>query len=133
MELTQIKNLLIDLFDKDFTITTRQRPLVYMRAVYYRLCKDFTPYSLTDIGASVDKDHASVIYGLKTFKQFKLWEEDYYLDVYAKARLEIKNKYNFGNPYIHKTYREKYNDLLLKHILLKEKYHKIKTTLEKIS
>ena len=71
MELTQIKNLLIDLFNNDFTKQNRQRHNVYQRAVYYRLCRDLTPHALTDIGATINKGHASVIHGLKLYRNFK--------------------------------------------------------------
>lgn len=133
MELKLIKSLLIDLFNKDFSLKARQRPLVYMRAVYFKLCRDFTPYTTTEIGASVNRDHATVLHGLKLFKLLKEWGDDYYLEIYTKARLFIKQNYKFGNPHLKKSYKEKYTELLLKHILLKEKYKKIKTTIEKIS
>lgn len=133
MELTLIKNLLIDLFNKDFSVKSRQRPLVYMRAIYFKLCKDFTPYTTTDIGASVGRDHATVLHGLKLFKLLREWNEEYYIEIYTQARILMKQKYKFANPDLKKSYRKRYNELLLKHILLKEKYHKIKTTLEKIS
>ena len=42
--------ILIDLFDNDFSQPNRQRHNVYQRAVYFRLCRDLTPYALTDIG-----------------------------------------------------------------------------------
>jgi len=133
MELTLIKNLLIDLFKKDFSLKSRQRPLVYMRAIYFKLCRDFTNYTTTEIGASVKRDHATVLHGLKLFKLLKEWNDEYYLDIYTQARLVIKQNYKFGNPFLKKSYKEKYTELLFKHILLKEKYKKIKTTLEKIS
>lgn len=126
MELTQIKSLLIDLFKNDFANAGRQRPSVYQRAIFYRLCRDFTPYCLTDIGAVVGRDHASVIHGLKVFKNLKLWKEQAYLDIYSKARKKLKQDMNCANPHLNKSYEEKYKELLLKHILLKEKFYKLK-------
>lgn len=126
MELSQIKNLLIDLFNNDFTKQNRQRHNVYQRAVYYRLCRDLTPYALTDIGATINKDHASVLHGLKLYKNFKDWGEEAYIAIYKKARLQLKQKYEFANPHLKMTYEEKYKELLMHHIILKEKYYKLK-------
>ena len=132
MELNQIKNLLIDLFNNDFSKKNRQRHNVYQRAVFFRLCRDLTPYSLNDIGAAIDKDHASVLHGLKLFKNFKDWGEHIYLSIYNKARLQLKEKYDFANPHANMTIEERYRELFMNHIMLKEKYYKTKQELEKI-
>ncbi len=132
MELNQIKNLLIDLFKNDFSSPNRQRHNVYQRAVFFRLCRDLTPYALTDIGAIINKDHASVLHGLKLFKNFKHWNEDRYLAIYNEARLRLKEKFNFANPHLETTLEDRYKELFLNHILLKEKYYKAKLELDKI-
>jgi len=133
METTQIKKILITLFDNDFTLPGRDRSNVYQRAVYYKLCRDFTRCSTIDIGRSVNRDHATVLHGLKLFLNLTLWKEDDYLDIYEQAREKIKTKIHRKNPYLRKTYKQKYQQLLFKHILLKEKHAKLKTTLEKIT
>jgi len=132
MELNQIKNILIDLFKNDFSKKNRQRHNVYQRAVFFRLCRDLTPYALTDIGAVIDKDHASVLHGLKLFKNFKIWGEDIYLSIYNEARLKLKERYNFANPHANMTVEERYKELFMNHIILKEKYYKTKEELNKI-
>ena len=132
MELNQIKNMLIDLFKNDFSKKNRQRHNVYQRAVFFRLCRDLTPYALTDIGAVLDKDHASVLHGLKLFKNFKIWGEDIYLSIYNEARLKLKERYNFANPHANMTVEERYKELFMNHIILKEKYYKTKEELNKI-
>jgi hypothetical protein len=132
MELTQIKSLLIDLFNNDFSKKNRQRHNVYQRAVYFRLCRDLTPYSLSDIGATIEKDHASVLHGLKLFKNFKYWGEDIYLSIYNQARVKLKQKYDFANSHSKLSTEDKYNELLMHHILLKQKYHNVRQELEKI-
>ena len=63
-----IKNCVVEYTQLDITSTSRKRPYVYARALYFQLSRDFTPHSLQDIGAMVNKDHASVLHGLKTFK-----------------------------------------------------------------
>ena len=132
MELNQIKSILIDLFKNDFSKKNRQRHNVYQRAVFFRLCRDLTPYALTDIGAVLDKDHASVLHGLKLFKNFKIWGEDIYLSTYNEARLKLKERYNFANPHANMTVEERYKELFMNHIILKEKYYKTKEELNKI-
>jgi len=132
MELNQIKNILIDLFKNDFSKKNRQRHNVYQRAVFFRLCRDLTPYALTDIGAVIDKDHASVLHGLKLFKNFKIWGEDVYLSIYNEARLKLKERYNFANPHANMTVEERYKELFMNHIILKEKYYKTKQELDKM-
>ena len=133
METIQIKKILITLFDNDFTLPGRDRSNVYQRAVYYKLCRDFTRCSTIDIGRSVNRDHATVLHGLKLFLNLTLWKEDKYLEVYSEARDKITDQLTKTNGYLRKTYKQKYQQLLFKHILLKEKHAKLKTTLEKIT
>jgi len=132
MELNQIKSILIDLFQNDFSKKNRQRHHVYQRAVFFRLCRDLTPYALTDIGAVIDKDHASVLHGLKLFKNFKDWGEDIYLSIYNEARLKLKQRYDFANPHLNMTVEQRYKELFMNHIILKEKYYKTKQELDKM-
>ena len=132
MELNQIKSILIDLFQNDFSKKNRQRHNVYQRAVFFRLCRDLTPYALTDIGAVIDKDHASVLHGLKLFKNFKDWGEDIYLSIYNEARLKLKQRYDFANPHLNMTVEQRYKELFMNHIILKEKYYKTKQELDKM-
>ena len=129
----QIQKLLIKLFENDFRVKSRKRDNVYQRAIYFKLCEDFTRGSLTDIGNSVGLDHATVIHSRKIFNNLKLWKEQEYLDIYANARRILKNRIGNNRRYLRKTYKQKYSELLLRHINLKQNYVEIKTELEKIS
>jgi hypothetical protein len=133
MEMFHIKKLLIKLFNNDFTVKSRRREIVYQRAVYYKLCMDYTCNSLSVIGESVDINHATVIHGLKIFKNLEFWKEDEYLDIYKEAKRRIETRRITQKSYQRKTYKQKYSDLLMRHINLKQNYAEIKTTLEKIS
>jgi hypothetical protein len=133
MEMKPIQKLLIKLFDNNFTLPTRNRENVYQRAVYYKLCRDFTRYSTIDIGNSINRNHATVLHGLKLFMCLITWKEDKYLDVYKEARIKLTDKLNKNKSWRNKTYKQKYQQLLFKHILLKEKHAKLKTRLEKIT
>ena len=81
-ELETIKEYVNSSLKIDITDGRRQRSYVYGRALYYQLCKDFTTHSLSDIGSVVNKDHASVLHGLKIFKNFRAWDETYLLQLY---------------------------------------------------
>lgn len=133
MEMIRIQKLLIKLFENDFRIRSRKRKNVYQRAVYFKLCEDFTTCSLTDIGESVGLDHATVIHSRKIFNNLKLWKEDEYLEIYANAKRILKNRIGNNRRYLRKTYKQKYNELLFRHINLKQNYFEIKSELEKIS
>lgn len=133
MQMIQIQKLLIKLFKNDFRIRSRKRENVYQRAIYFKLCEDFTKCSLTDIGNSVGLDHATVIHSRKIFENLKFWKEDFYLDTYKEGKRILRNRTGNNRKYIHKTYKQKYIDLLHRHINLRKNYTQIKTQLEKIS
>lgn len=46
------------------TRNTRQREYVEARALYFKLCRDFTSKSWFDIGKTLDKNHATVIHAV---------------------------------------------------------------------
>lgn len=133
MQMIQIQKLLIKLFQNDFRIRSRKRENVYQRAIYFKLCEDFTRCSLTDIGNSVGLDHATVIHSRKIFENLKFWKEDDYLDIYQEGKRILRNRIGSNRRYIHKTYKQKYRDLLNRHINLRKNYVQIKTELKKIS
>ena len=70
-ELEMIKEYVNSALKIDIKDGRRQRSYVYGRALYFQLSKDFTTHSLSDIGSVVNKDHASVLHGLKIFKNFR--------------------------------------------------------------
>lgn len=57
----------------------RRREYVYKRAIFYQVARRLTGASLSDIGAFIDRDHATVLHGLKRFKIDI--EEGYGIDV----------------------------------------------------
>ena len=62
-----IKKAVQSAFNTQIHIPSREREIVYMRAIYYKLCKEFTFESLYSIGKQVNRHHATVLFGLKTF------------------------------------------------------------------
>ena len=67
MNLIIIKNAVQNRFNTFLDVKSRERDIVYKRAIYYKLAKEFTKEPLYKIGQEVNKDHATVIHGLKTF------------------------------------------------------------------
>jgi len=132
MKLELIEDLVVKEFQNDFTIPVRTQQNVYQRAIYYRICREFTNKTIKDIGYSIGRDHATVLHGIKLFKNFEMWGEYKLLDSYAK----IKNKVQENQD---KKYRsalnrkQTYKLLLNQYINLKEKNYKLKQSLQKIS
>jgi hypothetical protein len=62
--LQTIKEYVNNLYGLDIVKDTRKREYVDARALYYKLCKDLTKCTLTVIGNSVNRDHASVLHAL---------------------------------------------------------------------
>lgn len=55
---------------KDISEPTRKREYIQARSIYYKLCRIYIPNaSLSFIGKNIDKCHATVLHGLKIFKE----------------------------------------------------------------
>ena len=110
------------------TISKRKRTAehVYARAVYYKLARELTHYPLTHIGVLVNKDHACVLHGLKTFELLKHWNETSYIKPYERMFMELKNDFYFNDIADGKN-KDKYYALLNHHIELKQKYNDLRT------
>ena len=76
----------------DLLENTRQRENVYARNVVFKLARELTLLSLSKIGKALNKDHATVIHGIKQFEVIRMYEPQFYA-VY----LNIKGKYETGN------------------------------------
>ena len=107
----------------DISKDTRKREYVYARAIYFKLAKEFAHETLSSIGESVGRDHASVIHGLYVFDVIVL-HNDSILNSYTKIRNKIfeeteddLRKYNREN-----YYKIKYEQLLEEHQELQRKY-----------
>lgn len=65
---------------------TRQRQYVLVRSLYYKLAREYTVHSLAKIGKAFNKDHATVLHGLKVFDTVKMYEPKLY-DLYNNFKL----------------------------------------------
>jgi hypothetical protein len=60
-----IKDYVNNLYNLDIEKDTRKREYVDARTFYYKLCRDLTKCSLSNIGESVGRDHCAVLHALK--------------------------------------------------------------------
>jgi hypothetical protein len=67
MERETIEKLVTSSTKIDINTKRRQREIVEARALYYKLCKEYTFSTLSQIGKSVGKDHTTVLWGLQNF------------------------------------------------------------------
>jgi hypothetical protein len=70
---------------------TRTRDMAYARAVYYKLAKRYTVQPLSSIGKLVDRDHATVLHGLKLFDEAVMYSEPLKV-VYESFSVNVENK-----------------------------------------
>jgi hypothetical protein len=70
----------------DLKKPTRKRQYVLVRSLYYKLAREYTVHSLAKIGEMFNKDHATVLHGLKVFDTVKMYEPKLY-DLYNNFKL----------------------------------------------
>ena len=70
MEMNLIKELVEKETGIDITEKTHKRPVVYARAMYFKLCRDKTNHNLHEIGESVGRHHTSVLHAIR-----EVWPE----------------------------------------------------------
>ena len=79
------KELINEIVDQYFELKintpTRKRPYIEARAVYYKLCREFTNLTLENIGWDFGKNHATVLNGIRQ------------LDNWMNHDSRIKNNY----------------------------------------
>ena len=123
ISLADIKHFVENELKLNISRNTRKREYVYARAIFFKLCKEFSHQTLSNIGEFVGRDHASVIHGLYVFDVIAL-HKDSILNSYTKIRNKIfeeteddLRKYNREN-----YYKIKYKQLLEQHQELQNRY-----------
>jgi len=114
MNKQMIKEIVDNYFELNLKRNTRKRQYVEARAIFYKLCREFTKLSLEEIGKQVDRDHASVLHGIRSLNN---WVE---YDNRIKNNLRIlRNKVrNFEDE--KDTVIELDESIVLKYVQLKE-------------
>jgi hypothetical protein len=77
----QIKNIVEKHTKLKITNPTRKRQYVEARSIYYKLLREYTRLTLSEIGKYVKKHHATVLHGINA------------LDFLSKKDVILKNKY----------------------------------------
>ena len=83
MTLQEIKDYICE---EGLDTKSRKREVVYRRIYLYKYLQQMEGLTLTAIGKMFNKDHATVIHGLKTFDNVKLYED--FMD-YTRKEFEI--------------------------------------------
>jgi len=89
-ELTEIKQIVELYSSKAIDEETRKQNIVFIRAIYYRLARTLTLESLNSIGRVLNKNHATVLHGLKIFPS--VYKIKKYKNLYLKCYENLQNK-----------------------------------------
>ena len=97
--LKEIRSIVEQEFNLNLKNKTRKQEYVFARAVYYKLCKEITKNSYDDIGKTLDKDHATVLHGVRMFDNFLVQKAFYKneLSIYNKV-MEVYTDESDKNP-----------------------------------
>lgn len=71
LHIKKIKELVKQEYGYDVDSPTRKREVVEARAMFYSILKNFSNLTLASIARTVDKNHATVLHGLKNFEQWR--------------------------------------------------------------
>lgn len=100
MKPSEIIRAINELFEINIKSTSRHKEAVYARFIYFKLCKELEiPYSLAKIGYYVNRNHATVIHGLKQYEILLNYEDFKEMD--KKIRLKVgSNLRHFNSNFI---------------------------------
>jgi len=137
MTLQDIKKEVEGMIEFKLSEPRRKRGHVYARSVYFKLSRELCPLeSLSSIGISVNKDHASVLHGINNvFPSLEAYEEAFY-NIYTEAKLRLLEKYGSGDLYaskvmssaflgVHKQYSGELSEYKNKYKDIKNKYDEL--------
>lgn len=68
-ELSIVFNTCLDFLGSGLIDKSRKNDSTFKRAIYYKLAKDLSNDSLRGIGAYTNKDHSTVLHGIKVFEE----------------------------------------------------------------
>ena len=90
----QLKKVIQEITGVDINEVSRKREIIEARAVYYKILKQIDKKkSLKSIGASVGKDHATVLHSLKNYDMFEQFNPTLKL-----FRKQILQRLNYSSP-----------------------------------
>jgi len=109
----------------DVKAPNRKRKNVDARSIYFRLCRELLQLSTPDIGRTVGKDHATVLYGLKQFKI--LYDTDREYARMYNSTIKLLHTLNFEVNLIDE------HDVMLDYVDLKQEHMKLRDEFKKLN
>ena len=115
MTIDKIKEIVERETGHDLTQVSRKTELVYTRAMYYNLCREYTLHSLEAIGKSVGKNHATVLHGIKLYRDWIDQHEERYIQAYEDIDKFVSREFKRENAKYRGRdfYKRKYVKVLL--------------------
>jgi len=124
MKLDEIRKLVSLEVGVDITLKTRKREVVYARAIYFKLCREFTMQPLSAIGKEVGRDHATVLHGINIFNDVISECEMEYNKIYERVKYVVissdANKEKYFEPDVY--YKKKYLELFEENRIIRHKF-----------
>lgn len=90
-----IKKRIKDISNINISKVSRQREIVEYRALYCFLLRKYSNQSLTEIGKSISKNHATVIHALKNYEIYERYNEKVRI-TRSKIEDELVNQTDFA-------------------------------------
>jgi hypothetical protein len=97
-KLERIKNLITIESGVDITERSRERDIVEMRAVYYKILRDVHHFSLTRIAKSIGYNHATVLHALNNYDAWSSFSNNM-VTCYNNVKEIISNDENQDSVY----------------------------------
>ena len=115
------KNIIERFYNIKLDDKSRFRKFIYARAMYYYICSKHTTYNISEIGRSLNKNHATVLHSIDQFPYMLKFDKKLNEDFFYICEL-----CNFNNkPKIDlEELLHKYNALVIQYDILKEKCKK---------
>ena len=77
MKLEQIKTIVETYFKMEIGVKSRKRDLVDARKMYFSLARSFTRKSLAVIGSSLNRDHATALYNIRSCNDLRKTDKEF--------------------------------------------------------
>lgn len=111
-------------FNCDIKKDTREREFVMARGAFFWLAKHTSKKSVKKIGAAVNRDHASVVYGLKNFNDWLRFDEFFKAD-FESLKIAVLSEFK-TEKLTPESMLYKYNLMLIENEILKKEIKKLK-------
>lgn len=112
----------VDLNNEE-TIKSRKRQYVEIRGIYYKILQDYTKFTLTHIGDSMGKTHATVLHTVNNFDYWVKYDKAL-STLYYGILDEFKNY--LGVNKLEGRLSHNFEDLLDNYAKLKKEYEELK-------